>query len=271
MTLNEATQRLLAAGVPDARYDARELFYHALGLTRGAYIDPEKDYGCEKLDGYIERRCAREPLQYIIGKVGFFREEYKVTPDVLIPRSDTECLVEYAVKNLPRGARFLDICCGSGCIAISTLNNTKDTTATAVDISEGALAVARENAEKIGVESRLSLLSSDALKSLPEGRFYAALSNPPYVSESAYRELLPEIYKEPRIAFLGGADGGDFYRSLTPRLKEIIEPEGFIAYEIGYDQVPLMESLAEEYSLSLSVMRDLGGNPRVAVFKKSTI
>lgn len=267
MTLKEAARLLAEAGIESAEYDARELFRAFSGM--GAYISPSADCTSAELIRATERRAAREPLQYIIGEVGFYREVYRVSPAVLIPRSDTEHLVDYAVKHIPEGELFLDLCTGSGCVAISTLKNTKNTAAIAVDISSDALKVAAENALINGVSDRLTLIEGDVLgASIPAGaRPYAVLSNPPYVSEAAYAALEPEIYNEPKCAFLGGADGGDFYRALVPMAKEIIDPRGFMAFEIGYDQAELMRSLAEENRLSLKIIKDYSGNDRVAVLR----
>ena len=271
MTLREATKLLCDAGVPSPKYDAEELFRAALSLPRGALIDPGRDYKSRELEELIARRAAREPLQYILGEVGFFREEYTVTRDVLIPRSDTEMLVEYAVEHIPAGAHFLDLCTGSGCIAISTLKNTERTTATAVDISPAALAVARGNAERNGVAERLSFVECDLLASgIPEcgERPYAILSNPPYVTASAYLELEEELYREPRIALVGGADGLDFYRRLAGEALVAVLPCGFVAFEIGYDQADALGRIAAEHGASCEILRDLGGCDRVAVLRR---
>ncbi len=267
MTLNEATERLLRAGINDARYDARALFAHALGLSGSEIIDPSKDYVSDTLEECILRRERHEPLQYIVGEVGFYREVYSVSPDVLIPRADTECLVDYAVKNIPEGENFLDLCTGSGCIAISTLKNTHGTTAEAVDISKGALSVARKNAEKNGVSERLTLTLTDVMEYQPHGKYYAVLSNPPYVKDEVYPTLETEIFAEPKAAFVGGADGGDFYRRIVPLAKRLIKPSGFIALEIGYDQSELITELADKYGLWLEILSDLGGNPRCAILR----
>ncbi|MBR7117127.1 MAG: peptide chain release factor N(5)-glutamine methyltransferase [Clostridia bacterium] len=268
MTLREAIATLTEAGIDSAEHDARALFRHFLGNNEG-YIPKDTDCTSDALVNAVKRRQEREPLQYIIGRVGFYREEYLVTDAVLIPRPDTEHLVEYAVKHIPRGECFLDVCTGSGCIAVSTLKNTADTTATAVDISRDALSVAKKNAELNGVSDRITLLERDILKSPYTGgeKFYALLSNPPYVSHEAYASLEPEIYKEPRIAFVGGEDGGDFYRALIPMAKNIVKPEGFIAFEIGYDQRELLCSLSEREDMDIEIIRDYSGNDRVAVLR----
>ena len=269
MTLNEAISLLKEAGIESAEHDARELF-RAFGAADAlGRVDRTADCASDGLNEALVRRSAREPLQYIIGRVGFYREEYRVTPDVLIPRADTEHLVDYAVKHIPEGESFVDLCCGSGCIAISTLKNTKNTTATAVDISASALLVAEENARENGVLDRITLIERDVLAGtqMPDGGCYAVLSNPPYVSEDAYSALEPEIYREPRSAFVGGADGGDFYRALVPTAKKMIKPEGFVAFEIGFDQKDLLTDLAECNGMSIEIIKDYSGNDRVAVLR----
>ena len=268
MKLFEAIEILREAGIESADYDAREIFRHFSRDKGIGYIRAHLECENEELTRAIIRRANREPLQYIVGSVGFYREEYKVNESVLIPRADTEHLVDYAVHHIPEGEKFIDICTGSGCIAISTLNSTKGTTALAIDISPAALAVAKENAEKIGVADRLTLIERDILTApdLSE-RVYAVLSNPPYVSEASYASLEPEIYREPKEAFVGGEDGGDFYRALVPYAKNLIKPEGFIAFEIGYDQKDLISSLAKEHGLDIELIKDYSDNWRVAVMR----
>ena len=269
MTINEAIDILKAAGVDSPSHDAEELFCHFGGYSRSTfYMMSSIESDSPKLIEAVERRAKREPLQYIIGKAYFYRECYKVTPDCLIPRFDTEILVHYAVKHLPEGATFMDLCTGSGCVAISVLCNTKDTKAIAVDIDGGALAVAEENAHDNGVSDRIHLRRCDLMSEVIDEPVFAVLSNPPYVSESAYKGLEGEIFHEPPHAFVGGDDGGDFYRHLTPIYKEKIAPEGFIAYEIGYDQADLLCTIAEENGMSCEILKDLSRNDRVAVLRK---
>lgn len=264
MTLKEATELLLAGGVESASYDAREIFRRFVD----APILSDTDCQSEELIDMVMRRSRREPLQYILGEVGFYREVYRVNPCCLIPRSDTEILVDYAVKNLPDGACFADLCTGSGCIAISTLKNTKNTTAIAIDIDGGALALAEENARLNGVSHRLVLRQMDLMKDAPCERLFAVLSNPPYVSEADYKGLAEEIYHEPPHAFVGGVDGGDFYRHMTPIYRELISPDGFIAYEIGADQGELLRAIARENNMSVKILKDLSSLDRVAVLKR---
>lgn len=267
MTLKEAILKLSDAKVPNPAYDAGLIFSEIGKIPRHLLPLASIETDSEAVTEAIERRCKREPLQYILGRVDFYRESYYVTPDVLIPRSDTELLVDYGVKNIPSGASFIDLCTGSGCVAISILNNTKNTTATALDISDKALDVARKNAKNAGVENRLNFLCKDALIPPTSQKVFAVLSNPPYVANDVYSHLEPEIYYEPKLAFVGGVDGGDFYRAITANYKNLICDDGFIAYEIGYDQTELLKGIALDNGLSIEIIHDLSNNPRVAVLR----
>ena len=259
------------SGIENAREEARIIFSELGGIPRHSLLLGECESSDPRVLEALRRRSGREPLQYILGEVSFYRERYRVTPDVLIPRSDTELLVEYAINNIPEGSLFYDLCTGSGAVAISTLAGKESTRAIATDICEATLEVARYNAEQNRVARRVSFMISDALLPpdgiLREGRPFAILSNPPYVTDSEYLALEKEIFFEPKRAFVGGVDGGDFYRAITKNYKDIIDPDGFIAYEIGYDQEELIRAVAEANRMSVSILRDLSDNPRVAVLK----
>ena len=267
ITLKEAIKRLEEAGIPSPEYDARELF-RAFANPLRTPLTQNVASDSDELLRAIERRVNREPLQYIVGSVGFYREEYKVTPDCLIPRSDTEILVDYAVKNIPAGERFADLCSGSGCIGISTLKNTKDTLCDSFDISDGALALTRENAALNGVDARITVTKKDLLREDVDGEYFAILSNPPYIPREVYEGLEKEIFSEPEIAFVGGEDGLIFYERLTPMCKKAIKDGGFIAFEIGYDQAESLRAIADKNGLSCQIIKDYSGNDRVAVLRK---
>lgn len=267
MKLSEAVKILRSAGIESAAYEARELFSHFGGFERAQLMGNDAECDSEELIRAVNQRAEREPLQYIIGKVGFYREEYKTDSRALIPRADTELLVEYAVGHIPSGARFLDLCTGTGCVGISVLCNTENTSAVLADISEGALSLAAENTELLGVSDRAELIRRDVTESAVEGEFFAVLSNPPYIARSVYEGLESEIFHEPKIAFVGGEDGGEFYRILTPMYKNRITEGGFIAFEIGYDQADLLREIAAREGMSCEILRDLGGNDRVAVLR----
>ena len=272
MTLNEAATILREAGIDDPLYEARTIFSHFDGTPVHKLIGQNPSSESPELISAVKRRAEREPLQYIIGECGFWRQTYKVTPAVLIPREDTEILVDYAQRHLPVGAKFLDLCTGSGCIAISTAASVKDSIAVAVDISADAIEVARENGAKNGVGERVSFVCADALCYLPDvnEKFHAILSNPPYIRNGVYKTLAPEIMHEPEAAFLGGEDGCDFYRALTERYLPYLVDGGFIGYEIGYDQSDEIAEIAEGNGCSVKIINDLSGNPRVAILTPRT-
>ena len=267
MKLSEATSILTDAGVEDARHDARELFRKIGGFKDYELLSPNLCSNSAELVRAVKRRAEREPLQYILGEVDFYRESYEVTPDCLIPRQETELLVDFAVKNIPHGKNFIDLCTGSGCVAVSTLCNTAGTSAVAVDLSESALKLAKKNAKKNGVADRVSFICSDVLKSPVADSVFAVLSNPPYVTETAYSTLEPEIYKEPRMAFVAGDDGLIFYRRIVYLYKDKIEKGGFFAFEIGYDQGNSLRELAALHGMSSEIIKDFSSNDRIAVLK----
>ena len=269
MKFSDAVKKLSDAGIEDARREARTIFTSLGGYSFADLVGTDLKTGNATVIDAVERRAKREPLQYVIGKVDFYFETYKVTPDCLIPRQDTEILVNLAVKMIPEGERFIDLCTGSGCIAISTLKNTKDTTAVALDLSPSALKIARENAELNGVGDRITFIEADALGERVEGEFFAVLSNPPYVTEPAYGALEPELYFEPRMALVGtDEDGAGFYRRIAEMYSTAIKDGGFIAFEIGYDQAAPLEDLAERIGMRCEIIKDLCGNDRVALFRK---
>lgn len=237
------------AGFENARGEARLLSEH---------------YAGEVPQAVVERRLSHEPLQYLLGEWWFYRERYAVSPACLIPRADTETLVEQAVRHLPQNARFLDLCTGSGCVAVSTLCARPDTVAVAVDKFEETLTLARHNAKVNGVAGRCAFLKADVLEEAPElGQFDAVLSNPPYIPNAVVPTLSPEVQHEPPAALCGGCDGLDFYRAMLTHWVKCLRPGGFWLFEIGYDQAEDLRRLAAAHALSFELTRDLGGRDRV--------
>ncbi len=265
MTLLSLTNALREGGIPEADTEARLLLSHFSGVSPAALLaDRTREYESEALKAALARRLSREPLAHILGEVVFFEETYSVSADCLIPRSDTELLVEEAIALLPEGAHFADLCTGSGCIAISVLAHRPDATALAVDLSEAALALAKKNAERNGISSRISFLKDDILSpAFPTDALDAILSNPPYIRTSVVPTLAPELAYEPRMALDGGEDGLLFYRAMLERFS----PSLFL-FEIGYDQGADIRRLGEEKGYAVTVKRDLGGCDRLAVLKK---
>ena len=274
MTLREAAALLRDAGISDALSEARLLFSRIGGLSQAALYGSDPALDDDLILPYVRRRATREPMAYILGEWGFYRETYFVNRDVLIPREDTEILVDFAVKHLPKGARFADLCTGSGCIALSVLNNTEDTTALIADLSEGALKVARKNAERLSLSERTRIMRADVLCEdfhsylRASGPWDAVLSNPPYIPKEVYRTLAPEIFFEPEGAFVGEEGGMAFYRILIPALLPCLKENGFLAFEIGFDQEERMRALAEENGCAARILFDLSGHARVAVLHR---
>lgn len=265
MTLAELSRLLSTGGVPDPDTDARLLISHLFGVSPAAlYADRERSYESDALRLAVKRRLAREPLQYILGEAAFFEELYEVSPDCLIPRADTELLVEKAIALLPSGAHFADLGTGSGCVAISVLAHRGDLSAAALDVSESALALATRNAEKNGVSDRFTPILSDMRAPLPAsaGNVTAILSNPPYIAAAVVDTLERELFFEPRLALDGGDDGLDFYRAILDTHKVSL-----YLFEIGFDQGAALTALAQERGLFCEIFKDLGGRDRVAVIK----
>ena len=266
MTLAELSRLFSEGGIPDPETDARLLISHLFDVSPAVlYATKEKSYESDALASAVSRRLAREPLQYIIGETAFFEELYEVSPDCLIPRADTELLVEKAIELLPKGARFADLGTGSGCVAISTLAHREDLSAAAVDISEPTLALAVRNAGKNGVSARFTPVLSDMRTPLPAsvGKVDAILSNPPYIAKAVVDTLEKELFFEPRLALDGGDDGLDFYRAILDTHKVPL-----YLFEIGFDQGEALVALAKERGLSCEIFKDLGGCDRVAVVKE---
>lgn len=231
-----------------------------------------EDFQSEALDDAVIRRCSHYPLQYILGVWDFCHERYRVNEHTLIPRSDTECLVEIATRKLVGQARFIDLCTGSGCVAISTLAARPDCHAVAVDLFEQTVEIARENAEENGVGDRLGLMTADVLEPSfmePLGYFDAILANPPYIVRSTLATLEEELSYEPVAALDGGEDGLDFYRVIIGKYGAYLTEEGIMLLEIGYDQADAVRTLAADAGFSCEIFQDLGNNDRVAFLQRS--
>ena len=273
MTYREICDRLQIAGIESAAWDAELLIEHFCGVGRAELLaDPDRSYETEELEEAVERRAARYPLQYLLGEWGFYRDTFLVSPDCLIPRSDTEVLVEEAVRLLPTGAHFADLCTGSGCIAVSVLGERRDTHAVAVDKFPATLSIACQNAERCGVRDRFSAAQADLL--LPDfyenaPRFDAILCNPPYIRTSVIEELEKELFSEPIAALDGGEDGLVFYRKILSECDRLLNDGGFVLFEIGFDQAEEVTRLGREYGFAHTrVIRDLGGQARVVYLAK---
>ncbi len=272
MTYRDTVTLLQNAEIEDADTEAALLLEHFCGVSRAHLFSfPDEDHSNVALRKALERRCKREPLQYILGEWGFFGETYFVNKSCLIPRPDTEILVEKAIATLPPKARFADLCTGSGCIAISTLKHREDCSALALDLFPETLETAKKNALRNGVDSRLSFRLADILTpSALDGEvpFDAILSNPPYIRTSVLGTLEQELSSEPRAALDGGEDGLCFYRAILEHHGKHLKEQGFVLFEIGFDQKEEIGWLASLYGYSCKIGYDLSGNPRTAFLKK---
>lgn len=273
MTYSGITECLRDAGIEYAETEAALLIEHFFGVSRAQLLAfPDRRYESDAFFAALDRRCAHYPLQYIFGKWDFFKETYFVNESCLIPRADTELLVEQAIRLLPPKARFADLCTGSGCIAISTLRHRADCTALGLDLFEETLATAAHNAEENGVTDRLSLRLADVLKEnalKDEPPFDAILSNPPYIRSAMVDTLEEELFSEPRAALDGGADGLDFYRAILSYHGKHLKKGGFMLLEIGFDQSEELRELAAHYGYDCLISNDLSGNPRCALLTQN--
>ena len=222
----------------------------------------------EKMADAKARLENNEPIAYIVGEVAFYNEMYEVTPATLIPRPDTEHIVEKAIKLMPKGGLFADLCTGSGAIGISILANSDAVSGLLVDISEDAVKIAEKNAARNGVSHRAIIKRADLNELVLEGEYDIIVSNPPYVKTEVIQTLEKECSYEPYIAFDGGADGIYFYNLILERFTDNLKDGGYFVFEIGYDQKDDIKALAIKYGMNAEVFRDYGGNDRVAVIQK---
>ncbi len=266
--LKEGEQLLQQAEIADYKIDNMLLAEHFLGVTRNSlFLRPDLTVSEEKSQEYLEavrRRCTKIPLQHITGVQEFMGLEFSVNEHVLIPRQDTEVLVEKVlsdIKNIP-SVTVLDMCTGSGCIAISIAKLSDNAQVSAADISEKALQKAKENNQKNG--TAVQLIHSDLFEKI-EGTFDVIVSNPPYIRTAVIQELMEEVKDhDPWIALDGHEDGLDFYREITKEAKKHLNPEGKIYYEIGFDQGADVQKILEQNGFrDIHILKDLSGNDRV--------
>ena len=269
-------ESLRAAGVSDPRLEAGSLLGHVLLRDRTYLITHGNDLVAgEQLDRFrslIARRAAREPLQYIVGYQEFFKLSFEVTPDVLIPRPETELIVEAALELADREQSFsiLDVGTGSGCIVISLLHELPNADGTATDISPRALEVARRNAQQHHVSDRLTFVETDSLSPLGQWAFSLIVSNPPYVPARDIATLQREVRDyEPLTALVSGADGLDHIRALLCETPHLLDHNGYFIFEIGFGQRDAVDKLVDRAVWHLiEVREDLQGIPRTVILQK---
>jgi len=272
-----ARKRLDDAGVDGPVIDARLLVEAAAEASRADIIaDPHRALSEAQeavLEDYISRRERREPVSHILGRRGFWKIMLGVTPDVLTPRPDTETIVELALRELPEHQAFsmLDLGVGSGAIILAILAERPAGKGLGVDVSEEALAVARDNAANLGLASKVALLRGDWTAGLGESSFDLVVSNPPYIRSGDIPTLQPEVRDhEPRLALDGGVDGLDAYRVLAPEILRVVKPGGRFLVEIGFDQSGDVEALFRAAgAVEVMTHKDLADRDRVVAGRKS--
>src|SRR5947207_4431708 len=275
--LREASRQLSMAGVPEARREAGSLLSRLLGRDRTFLISHAEEQLDEKalaqFESYVERRASGEPLQYIVGVQDFFGREFRVTPDVLIPRLETELLVEAALE-IKRGSTALicDVGTGSGCIAITLLREIGGARAVALDNSPAALEVAKLNARRLSVSERVVFQVSDCFSALDpsEYQFDLVVSNPPYVSAAMLSGLQREVRDhEPLVALSPGRDGLTMIRRLLHETPAFLRTDGYLIMEIGFDQGEAVTNLVDNDVWRLvEIKPDLQGIPRIVMLRK---
>lgn len=278
--LKEATQELDSGGVPDARREAGSLLSFILGKDRTFLIshaeDQVDDRSWNRFREFVERRATGEPLQYITGVQDFYGREFRVTPDVLIPRPETELLVEAALQivgNTGAAPSICDVGTGSGCIAVTLLCEIVSARAVALDKSPAALEIAKLNAQNLSVADRMHFVVSDCFNSLNSSdyEFNLIVSNPPYVAEVALAGLQREVRDhEPLVALSPGPDGLSIIRRLIDEAPPFIKPGGHMLMEIGFDQGEAVTTLVDGSAWALREIRpDLQGIPRIVVLQRT--
>lgn len=264
--LNEGKAALLEV-TDEYELDAWYLFEHATGIARHEYLMDSQvvvpDEKCEVFREYINKRARHIPLQHIVGTQWFMGLEFEVNEHVLIPRQDTEVLVEEALKVIKDGDRVLDMCTGSGCIIISLAKNAKLLSATGVDVSEDALSVAKRNAKKNDID--VKFVQSDLFSELEGVEYDVIVSNPPYIETEEINYLMPEVREyEPMLALDGGADGLDFYRKIIDESQKYLKSGGHLLFEVGHNQADEVCKLMEEAGfVDVASVKDLCGIKRV--------
>jgi len=259
-------------GIESARLDAELLLARCLGIDRvGLYLDLDRPLAPQELVGYralVARRRRREPVAYILGERAFYGRVFEVSPAVLVPRPDTETLVERALGLLAQGepSSVLDLCTGSGAIGLTLAAERPDLRLDATDISAEALELATRNAAHLGVSDRVRFVQGDLLDPLePEASYDLIVANPPYIPEAEVDALMPEVaLYEPRLALAASGGGLAFYRRIASGILPLLRPGATLLVEIGIDQAAsVLRLFAEAGLVGPRIHRDLGGIERV--------
>lgn len=278
--LSRMREQFSAAGIDSAEADARILAQHALGMTREElFLNSDgllSDSEVNLLDSYVARRLKREPVSRITGARAFWKSDFRIGPETLDPRPDSETLIEAALKHVPSpsggggGLRVLDLGTGSGCLLLSLLQEWPEAKGVGIDISQGAVELAESNARALGLADRAKFLCGDWKGMAPDGRFDVIISNPPYISEEEVETLEPEVaLHDPRRALVAGEGGLACYREITGLLRGLLAPGGYAFFEIGHTQGRAVKDLLEQAGFAvLETAQDLAGSDRCIVARQ---
>ena len=275
MTVRDITRILTDAGIDpaDARSEARLLVSHFTGKPVSCLLArPDEDFASPDLISAVEKRAGRYPLQYIVGTWEFYGLPFAVNEHTLIPRPDTELIAESAIRHTPADGRILDLCTGSGCIAVAILANVPAARGTAVDLYPETLRAAEENLRALGLSDRCAVLCGDAMTDLfdPSVTFDVIVSNPPYVTADEMNELEPELAFELSHALTDGGDGLSILGKIIAIYKNHLAPAGVMILEHGWKQSDAVRAIAEKNGMTHEKIMDYGGNIRGAILKMNT-
>ena len=265
--------------IENPRDEAFYLLNAHIPCTRGEILlGKEKEVDPECIDNYmkdVSKRVGGMPLQYLIGKWEFYGLEFLTLPGVLIPRADTETLIDYALHILKKmeRPRVLDLCCGSGCIGLTLAKLIPEPDVTLFDISAAAIDATRRNAKMLGVEERCHIVQGDVFLAgtnyFPDNTFDMILANPPYIKSEDMKTLSKEVLAEPSLALDGGEDGLMYYRAIAADWQTPLKAGGHLVLEAGYDTTPDVAALLAEYPYEeIATHKDLGGNDRMITARK---
>ncbi len=272
--LQEATEILQTSGISEPRREAILLLAFALQKDK-TFLIAHSEYKLSteeenRFQEFLQRRAHREPFQYITGNQEFYGLDFQVTPDVLIPRPETELIVENAIKLLPEKARFCEVGIGSGCISVAILHNVKTAHAVGLDISENALQVADKNAKRHKVSDRLQLKISDVFEVLKNEKFDLVVSNPPYIPRRDFKILQAEVREfEPTIALTDGKNGLSIIEKIIKDAPRFLKPYAFLLMEIGFNQAAeVKEMFSPKVWQAIEILPDLQNLPRMVKTQK---
>ncbi len=266
---NKTKKELEAAGIEDYVFEAKQIIKHITGFSNSEilmnYTNRLTEFQSNNLTAIIKQRAIRYPLQYIFGEWAFYGREFYVGPGVLVPRADTETLIDVCLKYLKNteNPAVLDLCAGSGCIGITLALEKAGAAVTLVEKFPEAARYAERNIKRLGVNNA-ALILGDVLNGAANDKIYDLIvSNPPYIPKNEMETVSPEVHYEPETALLGGEDGMDFYRAITAEYKKALKPGGMLAFEVGAGEAAAAQKLLENAGFKeINNAKDLGGISR---------